>query len=154
MFWFQPPKKLHLFKKCYGITIFIAIKETYLFCDIINRIVIGLLLVINKYISLVSQQMFVIGWQQCPLGHLTEAPASPCGRKGFGLLFTLFRDFIVFCNILSELWGNNVQSRLQGFCVHSNCFLLLICNLFLWRKAKLSAAITPVFSITWSFKSF
>ncbi len=34
-------KKVTLFKKFYGITIFIAIKETYLFCDIMNRIVIS-----------------------------------------------------------------------------------------------------------------
>ncbi len=35
-----------------------------------------------------------------------------------------------------------------------NCFLaydILNCNSFLWYKAEFLAAITPVFSVTWSF---
>ncbi len=40
--------------------------------------------------------------------------------------------------------------------ISNNCFLfyfILKCNVILWCKAQFSAAITPVFSVTWYFRN-
>ncbi len=59
----------------------------------------------------------------------------------------LTKAAVIWPKIRSEIL---LQFKITAFYL---CLYVLKCNLFLWCKAEFSAAITPVFSVTWSFRN-